>query len=480
MSFVSIAAYRPDDASLSGAFSVYIKNLFVGQNSYLPVPSLVRRGEPITEEIYGAISVHNLQGKSRVFVGTKNKIFMIEGNNWEDVTNTECSYSACNEAPWSFACFGNYVVAVNANTPPQIFELDKCNKFRNMRGNPPLAAEVKVWGDFLCLLRLTDNLNRVHWSGLNNIEWWTPGQHSCDYQDFPEGGAVQNSSESANPIIFLENAIYYGEFLPGSDVIFSFRKLQDVQGTSFPKSVAVQGQQIFYANHKGFFQIDNTGQNISIGYGSIDTSFTKELSSDTNIKAGIDPINSRVYWVIDKPASEGIVYVYDWIEQAWSRIEANLKFILPMHKLGMSLEDLDQICDNINEFKYSFDDPRWEGGMPILAAIDNAGYLCSFSGKPMEASIETQEFFLTDGTIQKVARIHPVVDTNHCKVSIGRRDNPAEVVNWTQPMVMGSYNHNIAANVRGRYIRFKIELLAEADWSVLRGIDVDFIKAGIN
>ena len=485
MSLINIAPYSPDNAILSGKYSAYIKNVLLAQNSYSPFPSLERISETALGRIYGAIAFTDLFGKIKFVVGTDTQLLMLEDNGWKDVSAKNVHYNASKEASWSFALFGKYIIAANANDKPQIFEVGHSDNFRDLGGNPPRAGKVVVWGDFLCLMRLPDAPNRVFWSGLNNIECWTPQKESCDYQDFPEGGSVQGSSQDVNPIIFLETAIYYGKFLPGSDLIFSFQKVYAGQGAKFPGSIVGRGQDIFYVDNKGFFQINAAGENIPIGVGFVNKTIFEKLSKDSqaiiaNIEAIIDPYANRVYWAIDYGDSGQFseLLVYDWQQGLWSRIELGINWLVPIYSPGYSLEALDKVSTDINNFPYSFDDKRWKGGYPLLAAFDQKGYLCSFTGKAMEAVIESQELSLSDGGLQRVSKVKPLIDSEKCTISIGKRQNFGQDLVWTKPYALSKHSGSLTTYVRGRYLRFRLYIEKGVKWTHMRGFDAILSSAG--
>lgn len=485
MNLLKLAPYSPDNAILSGVYSAYLKNVFIGQNSYIPCPSLEKITSIAQKNICGAIAFTDFLGKVKIFIGTDKELLILDSEGWKNVSAPNITYNASREISWSFALFGTYVVAVNANDDAQIFEVGHSNNFRKLGGKPPRASKVKVWGDFLCLMGHPDNPNRVFWSGLNDIEFWTPGKKSCDYQDFPEGGVVQNSSQDANPLIFLKNAIYYGQFLPGSDLIFSFKKLYSGQGAKFPGSIVGSGQNIFYVDSKGFFQIDATGANIPIGDGYIDkTIFEKITNSDkaviANMEAAIDPYTSRVYWAMDYNGS-GLfteILVYDWQLRAWSRIELDINWLVPIYSLGFTLESLDKVCENINNFPYSFDDAKWKGGYPLLAAFDKEGYLCSFTGGAMECVIESQELNMQDYSMQILEYVQPIIDTNNFSVSIGKRQNFKQKVQWSSEYKSSSKTGNVVAYMRSRFFRFRINIKQGVEWTHMRGFETALRLSG--
>lgn len=483
MSFIPIAPYCPDDAVLNSECSENICNVLLGPNSYLPMPSLEPISQALKGEIYGSMAMRDAEGKVIIFVATSSKLYMMDNgeNSWRDISREGVPYAASNIAQWNFAIFGNYIIAVNANDKPQIFEIGRSTKFRDMGGNPPRAGLVKIWGDFVCLMQLPDHPNRVHWSGLNDAEFWKVGERNCDYQDFPQGGRVQNSSEDSNPIIFLESAIYYAQFIPGSDIIFSFRKLQDRQGLKFHGSLAGRGQNLFYVDEGGFFQISPDGTTIPIGYGKVNSKISSHFSSEaTNIKAAIDPYNSRVYWAIDYSGS-GVfteLLVYDWMQCGWSRIELELKAIMSIYSIGYTLEGLDKVSKSIDDLPYSLDDPKWRGGRPILGAIDVLGRLCSFSGPAMAATIESQEFSDSAGNLQKMDYVRPIVDSDNFTISIGERERITMHVDWSPPRKPAMHTGRVHVAVRARYLRFRLNLAAGVAWTHIRGFDTQINQAG--
>lgn len=484
MVFIPIAPYCPDDAVLNPECSENISNVLLGPDAYLPMPSLEPISQAMQGEIRGSFAMRDAEGKVFIFLATANKLYIMDNiqNDWRDISREGAAYAASKIAPWDFALFGNYIIAVNANDKPQIYEIGQSIKFRDMAGSPPRAGLVKIWGDFVCLMQLPDHPSRVHWSGLNDAEFWKPGERNCDYQDFPQGGRVQNSSEDSCPLIFLESAIYYGQFIPGSDIIFSFRKIQEKQGLKFYRAMAGRGQMLFYVDEGGFFQISNDGISRPIGYGKTNSKISGHFGAEAaNIAAAIDPYHSRVYWAIDYNNS-GVfseILVYDWLLCAWSRIELELKALLPIYSVGYSLEGLDKVCANIDSLPYSLDDPKWRGGRPILGALDAQGRLCSFSGPAMAAVVESQEFSLRSGLVQNLDYVRPVIDGDDFTLSVGTRAKPTAAVSWRRAQKPSKLTGRVHVLVRARYVRMKLHMPAGATWSHIRGFESQLEPLGL-
>ncbi|PJR88755.1 hypothetical protein CN878_16710 [Ochrobactrum sp. 695/2009] len=486
MTVVPAAEYRPDIADINVTFTDQLLNVLPSANGYIPMKNWAPLTADFPENPLGAFAVRALDQSVHVFGGTTTGLYLLNNTDltWQEVSKSAGAYHASHDAPWSFALFGNYVIAVNQNDSPQVYQIGVDSAFRDLGGSPPRAGLVKVWGDFVCLMMLPDNPNRVHWSGLNDAEFWTPGTNNCDYQDFPDGGRVQGSTEATNPLIFMQSAIYAGTFVPGSDIIFTFHKVQDKRGAKSPWGIACRGSYAFFADEGGFFQISSDGsQVLPIGYEKVDrTVFTRMAASNlSEMSAAIDPFYTRVYWAMDYNGT-GIyneMLVYDWGVQQWSIVQISATDIVSFYTAGYTLEGLDEVSTNLDTLPFSLDSKAWQGGAPILGAFRN-NRLGSFTAENMEASVASPELAATDGSIQRTRRVYPIVDTDQLFVSVGVRfrRNQYEPVKWL-PETSPSYNTGIAhKRSRARFHRFLVRIPAGEEWQHINGFDVAFEAAG--
>ncbi|WP_336276964.1 hypothetical protein [Bartonella sp. CB178] len=489
MAFFPIADYRPDVADINSAFTNELTNVLPADGSYIPMPSFVPFAKPCPDNILSAIAVKTKSGVS-IIAGAEKKIYMLNNTTmqWNDISREKEPYLANIDAPWSFALFGDQVIAVNSNDRPQVINLvNNDGKFRNLGGNPPRAGIVRVWGDFVCLMKLTEHPRRVHWSGLNDAEFWTVGKKSCDYQDFPDGGFVQGSTETTNPIIFMRSAIYAGSFIPGSKMIFSFQKIHDKRGVKNPESIVCRGNFSFFADEGGFYQITNEGQIIPIGFEKVDRTIMTKISNSSSglstLFAAIDGVYNRVYWIIagDDAVKERLLLIYDWGLQKWTKAILKIKMILPIFLSSVTLEGLDEVSKNIDDLSFSLDSKIWKNESPILGAFDNQGRLGSFSGKPMDCVVTSQEMGQTNGRMTRVKDIMTQVNSGEFYLSVGvrLRQSLEEKVIWL-PEKQPSYNTGkIHYRVRARFYRFKLRIPEGANWSHVTGFDVELKSAGV-
>jgi len=484
--FVAAAEYRPDVASLNTTFTDEVRNVLVADGSYIPAPSFAAISDALESAPLGWISVKTLAGGTMFFAGTAGKLFVLNTTTlaWDDVSQTGITYAASGVSPWSFALFGNFVIAVNQNNDPQVFEIGTDLEFRDLGGSPPRAGVVKVWGAFVALMWLTGNPNRVQWSGLEDCEFWTPGSNNSDYQDFPDGGIVQGSTEATNPIVFLEGAIQRATFVPGSVEVFTFQKIHDKRGAKSRNSIASRGAYAFYADEGGFFQISPDGSVSPVGFEKVDRTVFGRLNASSigNIMGAVDPFYSRVYWALDV-AGEGVfteMLVYDWQLGKWTMIDISVTGIFPFITLGYTLESLDSISASLDALPFSLDSKAWQGGAPLLAAFSDDFRLGSFSGGNMEAIILTPEIGDTSGQVMRTTSSYPVVDTSNVFVSIGARmsrDQGVPVV-WTAEQVPSFNTGRVRKRSRARFHRFRVRIPAGTPWTHIKGIDFDSVPAG--
>lgn len=484
MTVIALAEYRPDVAELNGAYTVDLLNVFAADGSYIPARGLQVFTGALPTRPFGGILARQLNGTIKIFAGTADKLWLLNNvtRNFDDVSKPATTYNATITAPWSFAQFGNFVIAVNQNDDPMVYELGVSAAFRSLGGSPPRAGVVKVWGDFVALMQLTSNPDRVQWSGLDNCEFWTPGTNNSDYQTFPDGGVVQGSTEATNPLITQERAIRRGTFVPGSVEIFTFQKIHDLRGAKSALSVTSRGEYAFYADEGGFFQIGPDGSVTPIGFEKVDKSVFGRLavSDVVSIYGAVDPFFSRAYFAVSLSGSAyyDTVYTYDFNLLKWTPIQAQISLIIPAATTGYTLDGLDAVSASLDALPFSLDSKVWQGGAPVMAAFNGANQLCFFSGDNLEATITTQEMGDASGGVVRTTSTYPVVDTDNVFVSIGLRFRRSDQVTWLPEQIPSTNTGRVRKNGRGRFLRYKIRIPAATSWNNIQAIDVNTAPAG--
>ncbi|MEL6093363.1 hypothetical protein [Bartonella schoenbuchensis] len=484
MTFIPIAEFRPDTAFINSGYSNEIVNVLPAPQAYIPFPTVAPISDPFPDEILSVYTVRS-SGGVRIIVGSPTKLYAFDNGTrgWKDISKPDTLYHANETTPWSFASFGDYVIAVNSNDAPQVLSLKKDERFDDLGGEPPRAGIVRVWGDFVCLMKLTDYPNRVHWSGLNDAQCWTVGEKSCDYQDFPDGEYVQGSTQATNPFIFMRSSIYHATFVPGSKIIFSFTKIKDKIGAKSSTAIASRGEHTFFVADDGFYQINNEGEMLPIGFGKVDkTVFTlyHNFAID-EMHACIDPVYSRVYFSINDDIAGMHIYVYDWILQTWSVIKGHDLFLFPLFAVGYTLEGLDEVSKRLIDLPASLDSKIWQNGAPVLGAFNQDNRFGLFAGPPMEAVIASQTIGNTTRQINLMSEAFVQADTTEGLLSVGAAFilDDKNRFHWADERYAG-YNHGMYnIRSRARYHALRLRIPEGTVWTHITGFEVTLKPAGI-
>ncbi|WP_375684539.1 hypothetical protein, partial [Bartonella sp. AP1QHHD] len=381
-----------------------------------------------------------------------------------------------------FALFKNMVIAVNKNDKPQVFKVLSSEQFEDLEGNPPKAGLVKIWGPFVCLMQLTDNPNRIHWSGEGDETLWETQYNVSGYMDFQDGEYVQGATETTNPLIFLRSAIYAGSLTLGSKSPFAFQKIQDKRGARSAASIACRGSDAFFASDGGFYQISADGQLLPIGFEKVDRTVFKIFDKFAldEMQGVIDPIDNRIYWSLKRGNNEQTTFVYDWGLQKWSTLQGKPFTFFPVFTTGYTLEQLDEISINLESLPASLDSPRWQSGAPMLGAFDDNNRLVMFTGAPMEATVVSQEMGAPDGSFNFITKMFAEVDTTEGLLSIGERRlrNHQTPITWHQERACSYVTGAYHGRSRNRYHRFKLRIPEGVHWNQITGFNVDLRPLG--
>jgi hypothetical protein len=212
--YIPFGVFRPDVSDFRGEHSTVLNNVLPRGDGYGPIRSFSALTTALGAACRGMFVARRSDGSVAVFAGTSQNLYLLSGTDytWTDVSGSGGSYTALPATDqWQFAQFGNYVIAVQANEPPQYYLMGSSTDFADLAGSPPQAKYVAVVGRFLVLSGLTSNPFRIHWSGLNDVEEWTSGTNSSDFQDFVEGGIVRTIAGGETGLVFQDAMIRHGQ-----------------------------------------------------------------------------------------------------------------------------------------------------------------------------------------------------------------------------------------------------------------------------
>ncbi len=350
MPVLSFGEYRPDVSDYSGQTSQTILNALPRGDGYGPFDSLVDFTGALAAQCRGYFYARNSDGTITVFAGTSTKLYKLNNSTglWTDISKSGGTYSALtSNAQWQFVQFNSLVIAVQANTNPQVFTLGSSSEFADLSGSPPKAAYVAIVNRFVVLSGLLDNPFRIQWSGLNDTTEWTSGVNSSDFQDFADGGIVRGVSGGEFGTIFQDAAIRRMIFAPGSSYVFGISRVSQDDGLFAPYSLVNSGDRTFFCSPQGFKMILPSGYPTPIGKEKVDRTFFEELDTG-NIQLFIgasDPRTTRVYFAYKSVNGLNNLFdkilIYDWALDKWSKVSSAGEYIASLSRPGLTLEQVD-------------------------------------------------------------------------------------------------------------------------------------------
>ena len=428
---VEFGEWLPDQPDLSNPGALTAQNVIPAINSYRPMPNLAAQTNALTGRCLGAIALRDESGNTYVYAGDSTKLYENAADTFVDESKVG-DYATATGDVWEFSQFGQNVIATNFTDPVQTIAIGGggAGLFADLitSTNKPKAKHVAAIGNFLVLGNTSDVTdghvpNRVWWSGFGDQTDFDPDATTqSDYEDGPEGGAVQKIVGGVEyGIIFHERSIVRMTYV-GPPTIFDFKPMSRGKGTPIPNSVVSHGRMIFYVSEEGFQLFDGSISN-PIGANKVDRTFWDQfdVNNDDRMSAAIDPINKIVAWAFpgegNLAGAPNKIFFYNWVDGKWSEVLLDTEIVVKSATQGYTLDGLDAISTNIDTgFTESFDSDVWKGGALRFAAFDTTHKLGYFTGTNLAAQVDTREVQLFSGRRGLVTSVRPLVSASGASI----------------------------------------------------------------
>ena len=485
--------WLPDQPDHLNPGATVATNVYHAQSSYKPVKGLVAYSgtSTVTQNAKGAGSFRDNTNTVFTFVGTKNNIYKLTSGSFASVKGS-CTVSGGDTDFFTFTQFGQFVIASNGVNPPMYYEMGTSTNFAtlqtlaNAQGLGTVPAKFKTSGvirDFLVTGNIENAKNRVAWSGLNDISTWEAGVKSSDTQDLPgSGGQVVAITSGEVGYVFREDQVIRMDFV-GGNVVFRFSVISPNRGAVYGQTVCQDNRQVFFYASDGFFQI-NGDQILPIGAEKVNRFFEQDLNKayTDRITAAVDPFNTLAIWLYpskDNPNVSGVcdkLLIYNYVTQKWSIAKVKASQIFKQFVVANTVELMDIISSDLDEINISLDTAFWTTGHLYLGAIDENFKAAIFSGKNLEAELETKEQEIFPGLRANITGVRPIVDAS-ANVTIKTRDRLVDTVTTSASSSMNDTGIN-PVRQSGRYFRANVKIPAESIWTNAQGIDLTASQGG--
>jgi hypothetical protein len=487
---IPFAPWLPDTAAFETGSSREALNVIPSLSGFRPFPAFANIASAITGAVRGAVSVRALNGTIFNFCGDGTKLYRLNTNGlaWTDVSRvTGGAYSTAADGRWTFAQFGDFLIAANGTDAPQVFNMASATNFSNLGGSPPQSAFAGTIREFGILAKNATANNRIRWSAIGNIaDWIASATTLSDYQDFPEGGSIMGFVGGEYGVVFQERAIQRMSF-EGPPTVFRFDKITNFLGCRAEGSIASYENLIFFLSDDGFYMLRGGAELVPIGSEKVDRWLEGNIDSSYlyRISAAIDPINKLYVVGFASNTGNGVadqLLVYNWISGQWSRVSQQHQLVYTAAtQATYTIDGMNAVSATIDGLPFPMDSRFWAGsGRLLLSAFDTSNRQGMFTGLPLAATIETGDFQLAPGRRSLFRALKPLVEGQDVVPSmvVGKRNSLSQSVTYGVSVPANAYGV-CDARVNGRYHRARISIPANSQWQFARGIDdVKFSSMG--
>lgn len=491
---IQFGEWAPDAAGVESPILAEARNVFLsGGSSYSPMNSLADFGtDSLPSRCVGMFAARSAAGGWVVFAGTTAKLYRLVSSTWTDYTRESGGdYSVPAEEYWSFAQFGSLVIACNRNDDVQVLDVDSgATAFSALAGSPPKARYAAVVGDFLVLGALSSDGRAIRNSAFNNATGWTVGTDLCSEQSFPDGGRVTGLAGGEFGYVAQETAIRRMILQPGQDIAFRFERLEHQHGCASGYSLAATANGIFFLSDDGFYWYNPTTGLVPIGAEKVNLWFRRnsDQSRFFSVISFVDPYRPQVAWAFyNSSTSETFdrILFYNWKLNQFTYSTQAAQFWVHFAAPGTTLESLDDYGDiDGGLIPYPFDSTVWEGGRPVIAAININGSLGFLEGSTLLTALirTTPRYLIPNINRSKVTDVEPLGIFNDATIGmrVGKREKTSSATSWTSSVSPSSLSGICRVIAAGRLHEFEMTLSQDTGtaWAFAQGLDVRAVPDG--
>lgn len=479
MPILPFGKYLPDVSDYSGQHTRTLLNVLPRGDGYGPVQDAVAYTSALAAACRGYFYARKNDGSIAVFAGTSTKLYLLNNttNAFADVSQGSSTYSALsNNAQWQFAQFNNFVIAVQQNCVPQVYDLTSSTLFADLGGSPPQASYIAVVNRFVVLSGILTNVYRIQWSGLNAVTTWTSGVNQSDFQDLADGGIVRGVAGGEFGVIMQDSTIRRMTYAPGSPYIFGIDRIAQDDGLFAPYSLINAGNRILFGSPQGFKMLLPGGYPTPIGKERVDRTFFADLDQN-NLQLFIgssDPRTTVVYWayksVNGATGRFDKILAYDWALDLWTPISMSGEYLATLSKPGVTLEGVDAAYgSNLDTLTIASLDDISNAALSKVSIVDANHKLGFFTGANLEATMQTPEQG-GDGRRIYVNGFRPVSDAATVYGAVTYRET-AQAAATTGAESLVNAVGICPQRISTRYARGQIRIPAGTTWTYATGLE---------
>lgn len=473
---IPFSPFEPDKARYNQGASSSILNVLPSADGYKPSPSLVTVSAALPDVCRGSVYVRDQNGAFTVIAGTTSGLYRLDTSTnpyaWTDISKVG-GYALPTDERWSFAIFGNYLIAANTGTTLQYFDFTKTDDFADITG-APASKFVHTVGSFLVASHLSTDNTAMHWSGLENIFQWTLLEENSDTQSFPDGGEIQGIVvQGLGATVLQRNKMRSMAFSPNSVGAFQFSELNGSKGVIAPYSIAEIGNgQFIYISNDGFFA---GVERSPIGAERVDDWFFDQVDSSylLDVQSVVDPLEKIVWFSYRTIQGDYKLLGYDWQLDKWVPSDLVISEACALVTSGMTWDGLSTVYASIDDVSVPFNSHLFKGGVPTFAAFNSNNEMAYFAGSAQQATFETNELHFSPDKRTFVSGGRALTDAKNFTLSIGAVEVLGDIISYDKTATPSARSGKLSFRSAGRAHKIKVVIPAGEIWSSMTGVALD-------
>lgn len=420
--------------------------------------------------MFSAAYVNATSTSLHVFTGDATKLYRMQASQTFSDVSKVGGYTNGTSSNWSFARFGDRIIATNYDDNPQSYIMNASSIFADLT-TAFRARYVTTIRDFVVFAFTYDGsngllVNNVRWSAINDPTDYTASAATLsDSQTIPDQGAIKGIIGGEYGLVFTEDAIVRMTFVDNPDVIFQFDKICGTKGKVIEGTIVrIDENKIAYLTTSGprFFN----GVDVdAIGTGKNDEWFKNYIDPTTKylFSSAIDHKNDCVVWAISRSLSNP---GYSPLLLYWNYKE---------NKFGKRLTDMDCIGNGYSDGNSSSEELS-------LVGFDITHAYGAFTDTP------TQQSWLTTGErrllpdqkatlrhVRALASYTATTDINDSTLQISTRNDLSESQTTTANISIGA-SKQFSYRSTGNFFQFYF--VSGGGTLSLSGFELEFSPRG--
>ncbi len=466
---IPFGPFRPDAASPNSGFATTAENVqpkMSGQKmGYGPFPALVQAlgAEALASDPRGDISLVKFDGTYEVYFATATTIEQMDSSFQFTSIATGLNVTAGDDM--SFCHFGSYLLNTNTTDGFHAYNVETPAGNNTVSGAPS-GRFVFSANNVVIVLDCDGNNRRMQTSGVGDHTAWD--SKGADGKTFEDGGALVGGADLQNgaAVLFQDNAVRLMQFggAPGG-ALYRINKIADGLGAVSARGIVPFNGRVFFLSSRGFYDYALGGQPRPIGSEKVNQWFLEQIATDQlrSVQGWIDPESNVVGWRYDDENN----ICYDWELGEWFTLNVETASISRIATAGYTVDGpygLILVDDNSTPV----DDRLYQGGQPVLAALDSDRKYATFSGTPLQAILETSE--ITSLKHQRVTGMVAIVDTTAALIQLGTKQRLQDSFTWGTAVTMDADGF-APVDEAGKVYAGRMTIPAGTLWTDAEGFD---------